>query len=57
MQKTGDKVLDNLYQAVVKYIEKNKGNVVVIGGVALVNEGEKYKYGLMVRITGKKPKF
>ena len=54
--KTGDKVIDSLYSAVRDYIENRGGTVVVIGGIALVEEGTaKYNYGLMIRITGKKP--
>jgi hypothetical protein len=54
---TGDKLTDNLYEAVRAYIEARNGSVVVIGGVAIVEEGLKFNYGLMVRITGKKPVF
>ena len=55
--KTGDKTTDNLYEAVKKYVEKRGGSVLVIGGLALVKENPllKYNYGVMVRITGKKP--
>jgi len=54
--KTGDKTTANLYKAVQDYIEKRGGSVLVIGGTALVQESPlKYNYGLMVRITGKKP--
>ena len=54
--KTGDKIVDALYSAVRDYIESRSGNVVVIGGIAVVDEGTaKYNYGLMVRVTGKKP--
>ena len=56
--KTGDKSTDALYKAVVGYVKKRKGSVVVIGGIALVQEGpEKFKFGLMVRCVGKKPVF
>ena len=56
--KTGDKYTDKLYQAVVDYVKSRKGTVVVIGGIALVQEDErKYNYGVMVRVTGKKPIF
>jgi hypothetical protein len=55
--KTGDKYIDNLYKAVVDYIKNRGGSVVVIGGIALVQEDErKFNYGVMVRVTGKKPK-
>jgi len=53
---TGDKVVDNLYEAVREYIEARKGTVVVIGGIALTQESPlEFNYGVMVRITGKKP--
>jgi hypothetical protein len=47
---------DKLYEAVAAYIKELGGSAVVIGGTALVEEGNgKYKYGLMIRIVGKKP--
>ena len=56
--KTGEKDVDALYEAVRAYITNRKGTVVVIGGVALVQEdARKFNYGLMVRITGKRPTF
>lgn len=56
--KTGNKEINKLYEAVIDYIEKRNGTVAVIGGIVLVDEGDaKYNYGLMVRITGKKPIF
>ena len=56
--KTGKKDIDILYEAVRTYIENRKGKVVVIGGIALVQEGiAKFNYGLIVRVTGKKPVF
>ena len=55
---TGDKTVDKLYEAVRDYIETRKGKVVVIGVIALINEGTaKFNYGLMIRITGKRPNF
>ena len=55
--KTGNKDIDDLYKAVERDIKNRKGSVVVIGGIALVYEGiAKYSYGLMVGVTGKKPK-
>lgn len=53
--KTGDKTTNKLYEAVRDYIEKRNGKVIVIGGVAVVEENLKFNYGLMVRITGLKP--
>ena len=54
--KTGDKTRDNLYKAVQEYVEKRGGSALVIGGTALVQESPlKYNYGVMVRVTGKKP--
>ena len=54
--KTGKDDTDILYEAVRAYIENRGGSVVVIGGIALVQESPlKYNYGLMVRVTGKKP--
>ena len=54
--KTGDIVIDKLYEAVREYVEKNKGTVIVIGGIAVVRESSlKYNYGIMVRCTGKPP--
>ena len=56
--KTGSKTTDKLYEAVRDYIEERDGSVVIIGGIAIIDEGElKFNYGLMVRITGKKPIF
>jgi len=53
---TGDKKVDKLYEAVRDYVESKKGSVVVIGGIAIVQESPlKFNYGVMVRITGKKP--
>ena len=53
---TGDKVVDKLYEAVRTYIQDRKGSVVVIGGIAIVQESPlEFNYGVMVRITGKKP--
>lgn len=55
---TGDKTTDKLYEAVRSYIEKRDGCVVVIGGVAIVQASPlAHNYGLMIRITGKKPVF
>ena len=57
--KTGDKKTDALYEAVRNYIESKGGTVVVIGGIALVQEDPmmKFNYGIMVRVTGRKPIF
>ena len=56
--KTGEKTTDKLYEAVRDYIEKNGGSIIVIGGIAIVEESPlKYNYGLLIRITGKKPQF
>ena len=57
--KTGNKHTDKLYEAVRDYIEANKGTVVVIGGIAIMQEphDSEYKYSLLVRIVGKKPNF
>ena len=55
--KTGDKYTDDLYTAVIRYVEKNSGTVVVIGGIALVDEGKKNEYGVMVSVLGKRPIF
>jgi hypothetical protein len=56
--RTGNKATDKLYEAVRSYVEGRGGSVLVIGGVALVDEGiGKYNYGVMVRVTGKKPMF
>jgi hypothetical protein len=58
MEKEIDKTTEELYKATINYIKTNKGTVVVIGGIAIVDEGlGKYKYGLMIRIMGKKPIF
>lgn len=49
---------DKLYNAVADYIKSNGGSVAVIGGIAIVDwGGAKLNYGLVVRITGKKPNF
>ena len=55
--KTGDKNIDRLYQSVIDYVKKNKGSVDVIGGIAIVDEGKKNKYGVMIRVLGRKPIF
>ena len=57
--KTGNKIIDKLYEAVRNYIESKGGSVVVIGGVQIVQmPGDlKFNWGLNVRITGKKPDF
>lgn len=58
MKTTKDKKTDALYQAVIDYIKSRGGKVAVIGGIALVQESHlKFNYGLMVRVTGKKPNF
>ena len=54
---TGDKTTSKLYEAVRDYIEARNGTVVVIRGIAIVQEGLKFKYGLMIRVIGKKPEF
>lgn len=54
--KTGNSTTDKLYEAVRNYIEERDGSVVIIGGIALVQEGPlEFNYGVMIRITGKKP--
>ena len=57
--KTGNKVTDELYEAVRNYIESKGGSVVVIGGIQIVQMPDdlKFNWGLNVRVTGKKPKF
>ena len=57
--KTGDKTINKLYEAVVAYIEKRGGKVMVIGGVAKMKEPTdlKFNYSLVIRITGKEPEF
>jgi len=56
--KTGNKNIDRLYEAVVSYVNSGDGTVTVIGGIAIVQESPlKYNYGVMIRVTGKKPKF
>ena len=53
-----DILVDRLYRAVVNYIENHGGTALVIGGIALVQESPlKFNYGIMIRITGKKPVF
>lgn len=54
---TGNSTYNRLYTAVRDYVEKNGGTILVIGGTALIDEGEKNKYGIMVRCFGKKPNF
>ena len=56
---TGNRHVDALYKAVIKYVESRGGTAVVIGDIALVQEDpfRKFNYGVMVRITGKKPNF
>jgi hypothetical protein len=53
---TGNAILNRLYTAARDYVEEHEGSVVVIGGVALVDEGNN-KFGIMVRCLGKKPNF
>ena len=56
--KWGKTPAEQLYKAVVRYIEANGGTAVVIGSIALVQETPlKFNYGVMVRVTGKKPIF
>ena len=57
--KTGNKIIDKLYEAVRDYIEEREGKVVMIGGVAVMSDsvGPKFNYSLLVRITGKRPVF
>ena len=53
---TGCSVTNRLYTAVRDYVEKNHGSVVVMGGIALVEEGQSPDhFGIMVRCLGKKP--
>ena len=54
--KTGDKTVDKLYEAVRDYVEARSGSVIVVGGIAIVQESElKFNYGVMIRVTGKLP--
>lgn len=52
-------VTDNFYKAVQKYIEEKGGKVVVIGGVGILKQPNdlKYNYSLVIKITGKTPKY
>ena len=52
-----EKIIDKIYKSVIEYIEFYNGKVLVIGGIALVDEGMRNKYGVMIRILGKKPIF
>ncbi len=56
--KWGNDVTDKLLKAVVAYVEAHEGTVVVVGGIALVQEGPReFNYGIMVRCTGRLPVF
>lgn len=55
--KFGKEAIDQLYKATLRYVEEHKGSIVVIGGVCLVDEGDKHGYGIMVRCVGRKPVF
>ncbi len=53
---SGDKTLDNLYSAVIKYLNYHGGTAVTIGGMAIVQEEvSEHKFGIMIRILGNKP--
>jgi len=55
--KTGNKIIDKLYEATRNYIESKGGSVIVIGGMAIMTEpnDSRYNYSLVIRITGNKP--
>ena len=57
MIRTGDRITDNLYNAVRDYVEAKGGSVIVIGGIQIIQMPNdlKFNWGLNVRITGKKP--
>ena len=48
-----------LYRAVARYVKSKGGQVVVAGGVQIMQEpgdGD-FRYGVVVRVTGRKPTF
>ena len=52
---TGNAILNRLYSSARDYVEAHKGSCVVVGGVAIVDEGKPHSYGVMVRFLGRKP--
>jgi hypothetical protein len=52
----GRSPVEQLYKATVRYIEKNGGSALVVGGIAIVQEGgDERRYGIIVEVFGKKP--
>ena len=55
--KTGDKIINKLYEAVRDYVNSRGGKVVVIGGIQTIQMPDdlEYNWGVNIRITGIKP--
>jgi hypothetical protein len=56
---TGRKPIDQLYRAIIRYVESHKGKIVVIGGVEVQEcPGDaQFNFRIAIRCTGRKPKF
>jgi predicted ATP-grasp superfamily ATP-dependent carboligase len=53
----GRDLISQLYRAVVRYVNKNKGTVVVIGGIQIQHVPGQHSYYVAVKVTGKVPSF
>ena len=53
------KPIDQLYQAVIKYVESNGGKIVVIGGIAIQHwpETTESSFDVAIKCLGRRPKF
>jgi hypothetical protein len=50
--------VSQLYRAVRRYVEHNNGNIIVIGGIGLIDDdSSRGKYSIVVRCLGKRPTF
>ena len=58
-QKQIDKATDNLYKAVANYVKLQGGNILVIGGVQVIDfpGSLKYNWTLGIPCTGTPPKY
>jgi len=63
---TGDRATNRLYAAIIAYIEKNHGSVVVIGGIEIQewtgqlefnNQSAILHYTVGVKVEGRRPMF
>lgn len=54
----GRDTVSRLYNSVIEYVEELGGSCIVIGGIAIVQEDpNENRFGIMVRVLGKKPTF